>query len=144
MKDKNKVVARMTIIKTGDRRVIVEVWNNATFTDFYHFFIQFGNRRSTKQATRTVNRNEGLVSLNAFMQQPGLDKVARQAERWSRDIVEIKTRIIRKRAYRQLLEAAPDELGMVKSHAQPVKPLSAMILPAFDRNVFDKAKAGAS
>jgi len=115
---KKSIVARMTIHHTNGKRTIVEVPEDATFSEFYHFYLQEGKRWSTKKQIRVANRNTGLLSLNAHLQTPGLEAVKAQALRWGREIESIKVRVIRKKAYRRLLTTAPDQLGMTKVRTQ--------------------------
>jgi len=117
----NTVVARLTVTRQNGWKTIVEVQADASFSSFYHYYRQFGLKRSTKALIRTANRNEGLGVMNARMQQPGLDVIAKRLEAYGQEsnpVTGRKLRIIKKRIYRKLLSAAPDVIGQVK-----VKPI---------------------
>jgi len=115
---KKNVIARMTIRFTDSAsRVIVEVQEGATFSSFYTFFRQEGNRRSTKRQVRTANRNEGLPVVNAHRHEPGLSAIANRLRSFKNNIADVQIRILKKRRYRQLLHTAPDVLGMVKANS---------------------------
>lgn len=108
---KPTVIARMTVTRENNTKVIVELHETATFASFYHFYSQTGNRRSTKRHIRTANRNEG----------PGLESLAQKLSIYqstTNPIVSTRIRIIRKGAYRRLLSLRPDELGL--THAGDV------------------------
>ena len=117
------VVARLTVIREVGNRTIVEVSDDATFSSFYRIFTQIGNRRSTKKFVRAASRNEGLLPYyRAYLMVPGLKVLA---EHWSRQpgVSSVKIRIIKKRTYRQLLSARPDQLGLTHvSTRLPVHP----------------------
>jgi len=109
------VVARLTVVRAVGCRTIIEVQEDASFHTFYKFFTQQGNRWSTKRLVRTANRNEGLLPYyQAYRMTPGLEKLA---ERWQTmpGVSSVKIRILKKRAYRKLLSARPDELGLTHS-----------------------------
>lgn len=106
-----KVIARLTVEREVGVKTIIEVHEDATFQDFYRFYTQDGRRHSTKKQVRAANRNEGLRPYTeAHRMTPGLEILA---ERFSMmpHVAKVSTRIMRKRAYRKLLAAAPDELG---------------------------------
>ncbi len=116
-KNKIVVVARLTVIREVGVRTIVEVNEDATFGNFYSYFIQDGARRSTKKLIRCANRNEGLRPwYRAYRMEPGLTAIAEHFKTMP-NITSIKIRIIRKRLYRKLLAAAPDA-GLVRVHSQ--------------------------
>ena len=50
------VVARMTVIREVGNLTIVEVYEDAMFSNFYHISTQVGKRRSTKRLIRIANR----------------------------------------------------------------------------------------
>jgi hypothetical protein len=106
------VVARLTVVRTVGSRTIIDVMENATFSDFYRIHVQQGNRRSTKRLVRSANRNEGLKPYATM--KPGLELLAAH---WSQQpgVVSVKIRILRKRAYRRLIMASPDQLGLTHS-----------------------------
>jgi hypothetical protein len=120
------VVARMTVTRADNSRMIVEIHSDATFSRFYHFYCQQGNRRSTKQEIRVANRNTGLPQMNAHLYDPGLEAVASLMP-----VGGIKFRILRRRMYRQLCQAAPDVLGLVKATSYPDPRLVTMPTPRF-------------
>lgn len=108
---RSDVVARLTTIRADHSRTIVEVHSNATYSSFYHFYAQQGTKRSTKRSIRTASRSDG----------PSLEMIARKLavyQSQSNPIVQIKLRIIRKRVYRRLISARPDQLGL--THCAPV------------------------
>lgn len=121
------VVARLIVTRALGNRTIIEVHEGATFSAFYRIYTQTGNRRSTKRLVRTASRNEGLQPyFRAHLMVPGLKTLA---EHWSRQpgVSAVKVRIIRKRAYRKLLSARPDELNMVTSKVNlPLRNFSAL------------------
>lgn len=119
----NTVVARMTVTRADNSKVIVEIHSNATFYKFYHFYSQTGNRRSTKKEIRTASRNEGVPTVNAHLFTPGLEMVQAnflccQVGRIAA-VISIKMRILRRKMYRELVNMAPDVLGLVKVDANP-------------------------
>jgi hypothetical protein len=118
------VIARMTVTRANGAKTIVEIWANATFHSFYHFFKQQGARRSTKEPIRTAYRDEGVnVVCARYNQQPGLDVIAKRLEMYASQgntVVSTKIRIIRKRAYRKLINATPHELGLTKMARLPI------------------------
>ncbi len=106
------VVARLTVTRALGNLTIIEVRADATFHSFYQVYTQTGRRRSTKHLVRTADRNEGLHPYyRAYLLQPGLEKIA---EQWQKQpgVTSVKVRIINKRAYRRLISAQPDELGL--------------------------------
>ncbi len=119
MATNKKVIARLTAIRAIGVRTIIEVQEDATFVSFYHYFTQDGLKWSTKKFVRTANRNESLLPhYRAYRLQPGLEAIAEHLKTMPQ-FTSIKIRIIRKRAYRKLLAAAPDALGIVKVKSQP-------------------------
>jgi len=124
---KSQVVARLTVIRKNGLRTIVEVQSDASFYSFYHFFRQVGAKRSTKELIRSSNRNEGSL------QEPGLEAIAKKLEMYSSQsnpVVSKKIRIIKKRAYRKLISARADELGLATSKVNlPLQSFSP--LPSF-------------
>jgi hypothetical protein len=120
---KPNVIARLTITRANGWKTIVTVEADASFSSFYKYFKQFGLKRSTKEPIRVANRNEGLSYINAHLQTPGLDLIEKRLAAYqsqSNPIVSTKLRIIKKRAYKKLLGARPDELGMVKISSVPI------------------------
>jgi hypothetical protein len=125
-----KVLARLTVTRKNGARTIVEVRADATFHKFYRFYRQSGSKRSTKTLIRTASRNEGLNPVNAHQQVPGLELIAlrlRNIQAESNPVESIRLRYFSKRAYRKLINAAPDQLGMTRVEpifkAKPVKAL---------------------
>lgn len=109
--DKSKVVARLTVIRVDNTRLIIEVHCDSTFSSFYHYYTQVGLRRSTKTQIRVANRNEGLTPhYRAYRMTPRLEVIGKKL---SAAGAQVKIRIIRKREYRRLINAAPDVLGLV-------------------------------
>ena len=108
------VVARLTVTRAVGNITIIEVCEDATFHEFYSFYTQTGRRRSTKRLVRTANRNE---YLKPYVRQThvGLEAVAAY---WLTmpGVASVKIRIIRKRAYRKLLSAAPEKLNVKTLH----------------------------
>ena len=47
-KKNNQVVARLTITRADETKTIIEVWSDATFSNFFKYFRQTGMKRSTK------------------------------------------------------------------------------------------------
>jgi len=114
MKNKSKVVARLTAIRSVGVRTIIEICEDASFHNFYRYYTQQGTRRSTKTPVRTASRNEGLHPWHrTYRMEPGLEVLAtRMLDQ--KQFSSVKVRILKKRAYRQLLDAAPDVLGLTK------------------------------
>ena len=110
---KPDVIARLTVTRANNEKVIVEVNENATFSNFYIFFKQTGKRWSTKAHVRTSNRNDA----------PGLESLAQKlslCQSPSNPITNTRIKIYRKRAYRRLLSLRPDELGLTQCDRVPV------------------------
>jgi hypothetical protein len=125
MKDKSKnVVARLTVTRANGMRTIVEVWADAGFHTFYRYFRQNGARRSTKTPIRVASRNEGISWMRFEPLHPaGLETIASRLEKYaaqSNPVVGKKLRIIQRRAYRKLLTARPDELGLTQTAPLPI------------------------
>jgi hypothetical protein len=109
--DKKIVLARLTVEREVGVKTIIEVHADATFQTFYHYYTQDGRRRGTKRLVRKANRNEGLYPWHqAYRMRPGLDVIAAHFRQMPH-VAKVTVRIIRKRAYRKVLEAAPDALG---------------------------------
>jgi hypothetical protein len=111
-----KCIARLTVTREIGDVAIVEVYEGSTFHSFYWFHTQSGRRRSTKRLVRTTSRNEGLRPYYAaYRMTPGLEVLA---ERWKQHpgVKSVRVRIIRKKAYRRLISAPADELGLTKVH----------------------------
>jgi hypothetical protein len=111
------VIARLTVIRKNGMRTIVEVSTGATFSRFYRFYRQHGAKRSTKEFVRTASRNEGLPVVNSHLYKPGLDVIEQRLRSFgvpSNPVTRVTLRIIKRRAYKRLLSARPDELGLVK------------------------------
>ena len=134
-KQKTVVVARLTAIRRVGVRTIIEVCADASFHDFYRYYTQQGSRRSTKTLVRTASRNEGLHPwYRAYYLQPGLDVLAtRMIDQ--KQFVSVKVRVIKKRAYRQLLEAAPDVLGLTKVKQLPDPRIAKLPTPRLPVNL---------
>lgn len=116
----DNVVARLTVKRANGRRTIVEVYADASFHSFFHFFVQEGNRRSTRQSLRTASRNEGI-----FLGNFGLGAIEEKLCHFgnkTNPVVSSKLRILKKRAYKRLLTISPDQLGMLKIETRPWKP----------------------
>ena len=109
---KSPIVARLTAIRTVGVKTIIEIHADATFSNFYKWYVQ-GNRRSTKTFIRTANRNESLPYINAHLHTPGLEAVKSRLESM-KQFTSVSIRIYRKRDYRKLITAAPDQLGLTK------------------------------
>jgi hypothetical protein len=110
MRKTSKVVARMTVTREIGAVTIVEVNEDATFSQFFHHYSQEGRRRSTKREIRVSNRNEGLYPIyRAHTMTPGLEAVG-TIFKGMKNVVSVKIRIIKKRAYRRLISVSPGEL----------------------------------
>lgn len=127
----NNVVARLTATKADGKKLIVEVHADSTFTKFYHYYEQDGNKRKTKrpaQLRTTANRNEGLYPMHrAYYMEPGLDKIQEKLEHTGA-YQNFKRYVIRKRLYRKLINAAPDALGPLPI-TKPYNPVHPSQLP---------------
>lgn len=114
LKKKTVVVARLTAIRNVGVRTIIEVCADANFLSFYRYYTQEGTRRSTKSLIRTASRLEGLRPwYRAYRTEPGLEVLAARLLD-QKQFTSVKVRILKKRAYRQLLKAAPEVLGLTK------------------------------
>ena len=113
---KSPVLARLTITRQDDSRVIVEVSADATFHHFYAFYSQQGRRRSTRTFKRWGSRNEHLHPVNCHLQIPGLEMIALHFlhHKFGSPIRSTRIRYFSKKAYRQLVRMAPDALGLTK------------------------------
>lgn len=111
------VLARMTITRANGNRIIVEVEAGSKFSSFFKFYKQDGARRSTKAFFRHGCRNEG------GMRDPRLENIAARitmVQSQENPVVNVKIRIIKRRAYRKLLSARPDQLGLTKMSQLPI------------------------
>jgi hypothetical protein len=127
-KNTSKVVARLTITRKGSsKKTIIEVHENASFTQFYKWFTQEGRRR--KRFMRTSNRNEGIrVHCRAPYETPGLHRVAESLASFQKDIESVNIKVLSKRKYNQLLNCAPDQLsGKLPVNNQRIKHWSQVV-----------------
>lgn len=109
------VVARMTIKRAVGDTTIIEIHEDATFSHFYRIYVQTGRRRSTKRLVLSASRNHGIQPwYRAHLVTPGLEVLEKM---WSaRPHVEsVKIRIIKRRAYKRLISAKPNELGLTRT-----------------------------
>lgn len=128
------VVARMTAIRSNNNKLIIEVYADATYSSFYHFHSQEGNRRSTKTQVRVANRNAGLPRVNVHLYEPGLEVLRTEllgADKIDSAFVSVKVRIIKKRLYKKLITCAPDVLGMAKAGTVEDKIQSSRGIPVY-------------
>ena len=119
-KGKSDIVARLTVTRKNGWKTIVTVASDATLHSFYKFHRQYGAKRSTRELFRTAPRSEGtiLIGTRDRSQKPGLELILNRLMNYQgklNPIVSTKLRIIKKRAYRKLINARPDALGMVKT-----------------------------
>ena len=106
------VIARLTAERSDGLRIIAEVHEDATFMNFFDWSTQQGRRWSTKKHTRFSSRNDGLSHINAHRHTPGLEALKTKLESLTlAKFSKITIRILRKRAYQKLINAAPDALG---------------------------------
>ncbi len=123
----SNVVARLTITRADDTKVIIEVQADAKFSEFYKYYRQTGMKRSTKEFIHSKSRNDGLLHyLNPQRQTPGLEVLAErftasqpafygtQTKGERNPFTSMKLRIIRKREYKKLLHAAPVGMPVVR------------------------------
>jgi hypothetical protein len=116
---KPDVIARLTLTRADGIRFMYEMHSTATYASFYHVYTQRGSRRSTKVHVRTAGRVEGQ----------NLEEIVvrwKARESKSNPLTDIKIRIYRRREYRRLISARPDELGLVKC---PPSPLPLLAFP---------------
>lgn len=142
MISKTIVIARLTVTRKDDHRTIVEIHADATFSRFYRFHQQQGLRRSTKRFIRSASRNESLPVINAHLYQPGLDVIARKLEslfKQSNPVVSVKIRIIKKRLYKKMINASPEQLGLVKVNGT-IKPPVRTLYPRLIGKAIPMAK----
>lgn len=117
-KAKPVVIARLTAVRSVGVRTIIEIHADATFSSFYNYFTQDGKRTSTKKQVRSANRNEGLRPYDrAYRLQPGLEAIAEQFKTMPH-FTNISVRILKRREYRRLINAAPDALGLTQVQSQ--------------------------
>lgn len=151
--NKNNVVAQLTINRANNIKLIIEVHKDANFSNFYRYYRQTGNRWSTKEFIHTKSRNEGLNYINAHRQTPGLEVLAERITSsnkvfYGRDgqakernpITSMKLRIIRKREYRRLLNAAPTGMPIVRDIFKAKNPSVGILLLLPTRRI--NAEAG--
>jgi hypothetical protein len=115
------VVARLTVQRANGIRLIVEVQSDSTFSTFYKFHTQQGARRSTKRFLHNQSRNMGMRVIGYH--QPGLESVAAQIQKYadpSNPIVKMSIRILQRKAYRKLIGARPDQLGLTQMSSLPI------------------------
>jgi hypothetical protein len=112
--DQGIVVARLTMTREDDTRLIVEVRSDATFHRFYAFFTQQGKKRSTKTFTRWGSRNEALPVVNTHLYIPGLEVLALRFRhhKFGSPIKSTRLTFYSKRTYKKLILMAPDQLGL--------------------------------
>jgi len=111
------VLARMTVIRENGSRIIVEVEDGSNYSTFFKFYRQVGARRSTKEFIRHGYRGE------AGNIRPCLENIASKlslVQITTNPVVDVKIRILRKRAFRKLMTARPDELGLTKTAPLPI------------------------
>jgi len=127
---KPDVVARLTLTRANGIRTIVEVHSNASFHSFFLYFKQTGNKRSTKELIRTASRNDGGLRTS------GLEAIAQKLSMYqsqSNPVVRTTLRILKKHAYRKLISARPDELGLTRSTVHlPLHSFSALSSHSFN------------
>lgn len=109
------VVARLTVTRASGRRTIVEIRDGSSFSSFYRFYHQDGARRSTKKWYRTASRREA-PNLTAILERMKGFAVE------SNPVIDSRLRIIKKRTYKKLITARPDELGLTKTSFQLPRP----------------------
>ena len=107
------VIARLTLSYQDRTRMIIEIHSDARYASFYHIFRQQGNRRSTKSKVRTGGRHEA-----ASLEGVAVNWKAR--ERADNPITHIRINIYRRREYRRLVSARPDQLGLTKMSSLPI------------------------
>jgi hypothetical protein len=107
------VVARLTVIRASGRRTIVEIREGSKFASFYRIYSQDGARRSTKKWIRTGSRSEAS-NLTALLER--MKNFAAE----SNPVIHSQLRIIKRRAYKKLITARPDELGLTKTQRLPI------------------------
>jgi hypothetical protein len=109
-KRRNTLVARLTLQKPNNQKLIVEVHEGADFHRFYQWFSKDGRKR--KVALRTSNRNDGItLHWRAPFEPVGLEAVAARTVAWNKTITGVTIKIFKKRAYQRMTTCAPDELG---------------------------------
>jgi hypothetical protein len=109
---KPTVVARLMITRSNGWKTIVEVEDGSTFHSFFKYYKQFKNKRSTKELIRIANRNDGGIS------KPRLENIAEKLsiyQSMSNPVVTVQIRILKKREYRRLIDATPDQLGLTNT-----------------------------
>jgi hypothetical protein len=128
--DKNNVVARLTVTRKLGVKTIVEVHSDSTFEKFFWFYTQQGAKRSTRKFIRTAGRNEGLPYIGAHRMTPGLEILAC---RWASmpHVERVQVRILRKRAYKRLINARASDLG--QAIVRPMFRTPVLLKPTMER-----------
>lgn len=124
---KPEVIARLTVYLESGKRMIAEVHATSTFNNFYRIYEQDGARRSTKTLARNANRNEGNPAWQPYSQwqKPGLELLAQKWQehyrRFGDPVQRVSVRILKRRAYKHLLAASPDQIGLTQVPYRPLK-----------------------
>lgn len=132
--NKSRVVACLTMTKQNGRKIIVEVHDDAGFSNFYNWYSREG--RKHKVFRRVSHRSDGIEPW--YMQSqvpPSLERLAETTQKhaeklaghrssyheitmaWADErIVDIKIKVLSRKKYLRLLSCPADELpgGMTK------------------------------
>lgn len=118
---KPAVVARLTVQRANGVRLIVEVDESSTFNAFYRIYTQIGARRSTKQFLHNQSRGMGLSPIGYH--QAGLESVLASIEKYAdpaNPITKKTIRILKRKLYKRLIQARPDQLGLTQMNRLPI------------------------
>lgn len=120
---KKTVVAQMTIERANQPKLVVQVFADSDFHQFYHWFQQDGRKR--KVFLRASNRNDGITPhWRAAFQTPGLDVLAKRQADVQAHVTRVTIKVLRKRRYQALLTCSPADLHLPTA-AQTVQILAA-------------------
>jgi hypothetical protein len=107
------VIARLTLTRQDNTRIVVEIHRDVRFASFYRYYSQQGNKRSTKSHVRTGGRHEA-ASLE------GVAINFKTRERADNPSTNIRLKIFLKREYRRLIAAGAGELGLSRMSSLPI------------------------
>ncbi len=147
---KSKVIARMTVTKADGKKLVIEVHDDATEQEFYHWYSQDGRKR--KQFIRMSHRTDGAERVAQVLRcTPGLDMLATRMKTYMQ-IKDIKIRILLKRAYKRMTTCSADKLGELPKCApaeyqpgeRPAKPLYAATPWKVNTREYERRKIGLS
>lgn len=106
----NQVVARMTMTRSNNIKIIVEIHEGAGFMNFYTWYRQEGRKR--KVHLRCSSRNDGIAPhWRAPSATKGLDVLATRTTQIMKDVTGVTIKVLKKRKYAAMLSCSPDQLA---------------------------------